>query len=52
MEIKDFFSPVDLSIFNDGEPYAKNRMGTIIKIFSTEGEFPNLENVKLAIIGV
>lgn len=52
MEIKDFFSPIDLSVFNDGESYSKNRLGSTIRIFSTESEFPKLEKVKLAIIGV
>lgn len=52
MEIKDFFSPIDLSVFNDGESYSKNRLGATIRIFSTESEFPQLEKVKLAIIGV
>jgi len=52
MEINDFFSPVDLSVLNDGNPYPKNSLGSTIKIYADGMEFPSLENVKMAIIGV
>ncbi|MCC6691178.1 MAG: formimidoylglutamase [Bacteroidia bacterium] len=52
MDIKDFFSPIDLSLFNDGEPHPKNALGYTIQIFSNENNFPELENVQLAILGV
>lgn len=52
MEISDFFSPIDTSIYNDGNSFPKNSLGATIKIFSSESEFPDLENVKLALISV
>lgn len=52
MEISHYFEPVNL----EGHEFAKqidwNRIGNLITIYSQEGSFPELDDVKLALIGV
>jgi formiminoglutamase len=52
MEIADYFSPLNRTDFNEGEPYIKNSLGAGIEMYSSSGEFPGLKNAKIAIIGV
>lgn len=52
MEIRDFFTPIDLFLFNDGNLFPKNCLGSILQIHSSESGFPELENAKIALIGV
>jgi arginase family enzyme len=52
MEISHYFEPISL----EGHEFAKqtdwNRIGKLIAVYSKEGDFPDLEGVQLALIGV
>ncbi len=48
MELSDFFSPVEISTDN----YADGQLGKLIDKFLPEGDFPEIKNYKLAILGV
>jgi len=52
MEFTDFLSPVDISKFNDGESYPGNALGSLIKNYTPENNFPDLKKVNIALIGV
>ena len=48
--LSDFLSPIDVEQLFDGETFAKNQLRNIISIY--ENNFPELEGIKIAIIGV
>ncbi len=48
--LSDFLSPIDVEQLFDGETFAKNQLRNIISIY--ENDFPELEGIKIAIIGV
>jgi formiminoglutamase len=50
--MQEYFTPVDLSDFSGSSAYAETAYGKIINVFSTGNGFPDLENIRIAIIGV
>ncbi len=50
--MQEFFTPIDTSHFNGATKYAASCYGKIIKAYIKGEDFPSLENVSLAIIGV
>lgn len=50
--MQEFFTPIDTSDFNGANKYASSSYGKIINVYTVGGDFPSLENVQLAIIGV
>ncbi|CAN5310285.1 formimidoylglutamase [soil metagenome] len=50
--MQEFFTPIDTSEFNGAKKYAATAYGKIINAYVVGGDFPSLENVSLAIIGV
>jgi formiminoglutamase len=50
--MQEFFTPIDTSQFNGANKYPASSYGKLIKAYLQGGEFPSLENVHLAIIGV
>jgi len=52
MEISHYFEPVDLEGHQYFKQTDKNKLGNLINIYHEKGDFPDLEDVPLAIIGV
>lgn len=50
--MQEFFTPIDISDFNGSSKYAASSYGKLLKAYLKGGDFPELENVHLAIIGV
>ena len=50
--MQEFFTPIDLKEFNGAGKYAATSYGKIIDGYFAGSDFPSLENVQLAIIGV
>lgn len=50
--MQEFFTPIDISDFNGASKYPATSYGKIINAYLKDGDFPSLENVQLAIIGV
>jgi arginase family enzyme len=50
--MQEFFTPIDTSDFIGADRYAASSYGKIVNSYIQGGDFPNLENVQLAIIGV
>ena len=50
--MQEFFTPIDLKEFNGAGKYAATSYGKIIDGYFVGSDFPSLENVQLAIIGV
>lgn len=50
--MQEYFSPIDIKKFADTNQYIESSYGKVIKTYSQQDEFPELENVQLAIIGV
>lgn len=48
--LSDFLSPIDVDLLFDGEDFVKNQLRNVIDIY--QNDFPDLEDVKIAIIGV
>ena len=47
-DIQHFFTPIDLV----EKSFSENKLGSVIVGFTSEGDFPELENIDMAIIGV
>ncbi len=47
-DIQHFFTPIDLV----EKSFSENKLGSVIVCFTNEGDFPELENIDMAIIGV
>ena len=52
MDSSIFLEPVPQKCFSEPFRPGKNTLGETITIFRSEDEFPNLENVQLALLGV
>ena len=50
--MQEFFTPIDISDFNGATKYPASAYGKIINAYFKDGDFPSLENVHLAIVGV
>lgn len=50
--MQEYFKPVDLADFSGSSEYSETAYGKIINIYSEGRDFPSLENIQLAIIGV
>lgn len=50
--MQEFFTPIDTSQFNGANKYAATSYGKLIKAYLHGGDFPSLENIQLAIVGV
>ncbi|MBC7864492.1 MAG: formimidoylglutamase, partial [Bacteroidia bacterium] len=51
-EIAVFFTPVDLEKISDGSSYSENMFGNKLSVYSNGNDFPELEGMELAFIGV
>ena len=47
-DIQHFFSPIDLI----EKSFSENKLGSVITSYINEGDFPELENIDMAIVGV
>ncbi|POY39095.1 arginase [Solitalea longa] len=52
MTLSDFLSPVNIDSIIPGNGYEAFNLGTLFKIYSNEGEFPELDGLNMALIGV
>lgn len=50
--MQEFFSPIDLRSFNGSADYANTSYGKVIQAYVEGGEFPSLDSIQLAIVGV
>src|SRR3989344_4931059 len=50
--MQEFFTPIDTSQFNGANKYAATSYGKLISTYVQGGDFPDLENIHLVIIGV
>jgi arginase family enzyme len=50
--MQEYFSPIDVADFNGSKSYSETAYGKIIKCYSKGEDFPDLENIQLAIIGI
>lgn len=50
--MQEFFTPIDNSYFSGVNKYTSTSYGKIINAYIKGGEFPELQNIQLAIIGV
>lgn len=50
--MQEFFTPIDSKSFSEADRYSETSYGKLINAFTQEGDFPSLENIHLAIIGV
>lgn len=50
--MQEFFTPIDLNDFNGANKYPATSYGKIINAYTLGNDFPSLEGVQLAIIGV
>ena len=50
--MQEYFSPIDIASFSGDSSYAATSFGRIINAYAKGNDFPDLENIQLAIIGV
>jgi len=50
--MQEFFTPLDTSEFIGADRYAASSYGKIVNSYMQGGDFPSLENIQLAILGV
>lgn len=50
--MQEFFTPIDISHFTGTNKYAPASYGKVINTYLKGGNFPDLENIHLAIVGV
>jgi arginase family enzyme len=50
--MQEYFTAIDVSDLNGSRDYSDTSYGKVIKGFFKDGEFPDLEGIQLAIIGV
>ena len=50
--MQEFFIPLDTSEFIGADRYAASSYGKIVNSYMQGGNFPSLENIQLAILGV
>ena len=51
-EIAHFFQPLDILNISQGMSYQENQLGNKLHIYSQEKDFPEIENMDIAIVGV
>ncbi len=52
MDINFYFNPIDREGHTIDSPTDQNRLGRLIKVFSEKENFPDLEEIDIAIIGI
>ena len=52
MEISMFLEPVPVNCLDETQYQGKNTLGSTIDIYREKDEFPELENVQLALLGI
>lgn len=52
MEIDYYFNPVNMSGYEYSDKTHKRRLGDIVRSYNSEGNFPGLEDIDIALIGV
>src|SRR5665213_3117666 len=52
LDFTDFFEPVDLSRINSGKKFLSTQFGQKLCINTTQGGWPDMNGVELALIGV
>ncbi|MBU2649965.1 MAG: formimidoylglutamase [Bacteroidetes bacterium] len=52
MEINLFFEPVDPEIYQPDDDAPRKRIGDLIQVYSKHGNFPDLKDTDIAIVGV
>jgi arginase family enzyme len=50
--MQEYFIPIEVSEFTGYRTYSETSYGKVIKTFSKGNDFPDLDNIQLAIIGV
>lgn len=50
--MQEYFTPIDTSDYTGASLYTASSYGKLIKAYTAENDFPGLENIQLAIIGV
>jgi arginase family enzyme len=50
--MQEYFTPIDVADFNGSKFYSETAYGKIINCYTKGAEFPDLENIQLAIIGI
>jgi formiminoglutamase len=50
--MQEYFTPIDIAEFSGASSYVASSYGKLITAYTEEAEFPSLENVHIAIIGV
>ncbi len=50
--MQEYFTPIDTSRFNGVDQYTSSSYGKVIRAYTEEGNFPDLNNVQLAIVGI
>lgn len=50
--MQEFFTPIDIKQFNGVSQYSDSSYANLIKVYVPDNDFPSLENIHLAIIGV
>ena len=50
--MQEYFTPIDISKLSGTGQYTTASYGTLINSYTKNGEFPSLENIQLAIIGL
>jgi formiminoglutamase len=52
MDFSEYFEPIDLSKFKDAGNYEATSFGKVIQKYEPGGGFPDLQDIRIAIIGV
>lgn len=52
MDFSEYFEPVYFSKFREAEKYPQSSLGSVITSYKAEGEFPLLDDINIALIGV
>jgi formiminoglutamase len=50
--MQEYFTPIDIDRFNGVEHYTASSYGKVVNAYVHEGDFPDLKNAQLAIIGI
>src|ERR1035437_1699737 len=50
--MQEFFTPINLKSFSGVDQYTEHSYGKLINSYLQENDFPSLENIQLAIIGI
>jgi formiminoglutamase len=50
--MQEYFSPIDIESLKAANGFAESSVGSFIKAYTAEGDFPSIENVDIVIIGV